>query len=129
MLLGDMEQGAGCNARATGAKASGVLLVGFCLVVVRIEAAETVEEVAAIFAQGFDEGKADVAPTFIASSDVDGGGFDLFDKGLDVGSQIIGRNEIGRRCLLRRGGCRFLFIEKIARVKLFLCHGHEGIQG
>ena len=95
MLLGDVEQGARCYARATGAKASRVLLIGFCVVVVRIEAAETVEEVAAIFAQGFDEGKADVAPTFIASSDVDGGGFDLFNKGLDVGSQIIGRNEIG----------------------------------
>ena len=95
MLLGDMEQGAGRNARATGAKTSGVLLVGFCLVVVRVETAETVEEVAAIFAQGFDEGKADVAPTFITSGDVDGRSFDLFNKGLDVGSQIIGRNEIG----------------------------------
>ena len=90
VLLCDVEQGSGRYARTARLDAVGVLPVGFGVVVACIEAAEAMEIVAAIFAQGFDEGKADVEPVLVTSSDVGARGFDLFDKCLDVGGEVIG---------------------------------------
>ena len=66
-----------------------VLLVGFGFVVTIIEAAEAMEVITTIFAQSFDESKSDVEPVLITRGDVDAGGFDLLDKGLDVGSEVV----------------------------------------
>ena len=65
------------------------MFVSFGMVVAIIEAAETVEVFSAIFAQGFDEGEADVEPVLVVGGDVDARGFDLLDKSFDVSIEVV----------------------------------------
>ncbi len=67
-----------------GVEAAVVLFVGFCLVVVRVEAADAVEVVTAGFSEFFGEGKAEVTPVVVAGCDVNAPGFDALGDGFDV---------------------------------------------
>lgn len=84
------------------------MFVGFCLVVVRVEAADAVVVVTAGFSEFFGEGEAEVAPVVVAGGDVKASGFDalgydfdvvvrfldsLRSLGMTVGGEIPGRAE------------------------------------
>lgn len=67
-----------------GVEAAVVLFVGFCLVVVRVEAADAVVVVTTDFSEFFGEGKAEVAPVVVAGCDVKASGFNALGYGFDV---------------------------------------------
>ena len=66
------------------------MFVGFCLVVVWVEAADAVVVVTAGFSKFFGEGEAEVAPVVVAGGDVGVGGFDAGGDGFDVVGCPIG---------------------------------------
>ena len=67
-----------------GVEAAVVLFVGFCLVVVRVEAADAVVVVTAGFSEFFGEGEAEVTPVVVAGGDVKASGFNALGDGFDV---------------------------------------------
>jgi len=87
-----------------GVEAAVVLFVGFCLVVVRVEAADAVVVVTAGFSEFFGEGKAEVAPVVVAGCYVGVGGFDALGDGFDVVGCPIGVGHDGRGVIPGRAG-------------------------
>lgn len=79
-----MEEGFDGDAGAVGAETFVVLAVTFVLGVSGIEAGDTVEVVAAVFAQGITEGEAEVAPGGIGAGDVFSDSLDALGDDFDV---------------------------------------------
>lgn len=79
-----MEEGFDGDAGAVGAEAFVVLAVTFFLGVSGIEAGDTVEVVAAVFAQGVTESEAEVAPGGIVAGDVFSDSLDALGDDFDV---------------------------------------------
>ena len=75
------------------------MFVGFCLVVVVVEAADAVEVVTAGFSEFFGEGEAEVTPVVVTGGDVGVGGFDAGGDGFDVVGCPIGVGHDGMRFL------------------------------
>ena len=71
MRLGDVEEGAESDFSATVFEAVGILAVCLFMFVVLIEAAETMEDIAAIFAEFRDQGKGYIQPFRVSGCDVD----------------------------------------------------------
>ena len=87
-----------------GVEAAVVLFVGFCLVVVRVEAADAVVVVTAGFSEFFGEGEAEVAPVVVASCDVKASGFNALGDSFDVVRCPIGVGHDGRGRIPGRAG-------------------------
>lgn len=94
-----MEEGFDGDAGAVGAETFVVLAVTFFLGVSGIEAGDTVEVVAAVFAQGVTEGEAEVAPGGIVAGDVFSDSLDALGDDFDV---VFGEggSGCGLRCML-----------------------------
>ena len=83
MGLGDMEERGDGDLATAIAEASRILAVGFCRVIIRIEAAETVIDGAAILAQLSHQSESDGQPIGIVWRNVDARGLDGLGEGFD----------------------------------------------
>ena len=125
MVLGQLEEGLDGDAVTVGVEAGGVLFVAFCLVVVLVEAAESVVVGAAVLTQGIGKGKAEVPPRGVAGSDVFAGFLDAAGNSFDVGLDTGGFGYDYRFW----GGVIFGLVEPFAGIEGFLIHSWEGVQG
>ena len=73
-----------------GFEAAVVLFVGFCCVVVWVEATDAVVVVSTGFSEFFGEGEAEVTPVVVAGGDVKAPGFDALGYDFDVVGCPIG---------------------------------------
>ena len=125
MVLGQLEEGLDGDAVTVSVEAGGVLFVAVGLVVVLIEAAETVVVGAAVFAQGIGKGEAEVSPRGVAGGDVFASFLNTAGDGLNVGLYVGGFGFD-----LRFGGGVIIgLVEPFAGIEGFLIHGWEGVQG
>ena len=124
VCLGDVEEGSDGDFAAAVAEAVGILAVGFIVVVIRIEVAESVEDGTAIFPELSHESEGNGQPFRVSGRDVDAGGFDITHDSED-GREIGRRSHGWRKCsrhFLHRGGVPIVGIEG------GLFHSNEGLR-
>ena len=90
-----VEEGVEGHARSVRPETLVVLLVGFALVVFRMEPAHAVEVVTTVFTEFVGKGKAYVAPVVVAGGDVYATGFDSLQNDFDIIGPVAGIDDRG----------------------------------